>query len=138
MKASLIFAVFILTFSPFGVLACAAPPPLPDRDAREASLILMGYVTGERYPAYEKHVQSAKNPALGLAFDTRYVRVVFTDSIRGKLIPAIEVPVPCDSPLPRIRERVAFVRVNGKDSVISLRASPNYLGQLAHALSSGR
>ena len=57
--------------------------PDPKADARDADNIEVGYVVGDRWPDYEKHLLSGKSGFV--VPDHRIVRVVFTEVLKGRL-----------------------------------------------------
>jgi hypothetical protein len=85
-------------------------------EAQHADAILIGYVTGERYPEYEEHLLRGGSPDTS-PLGRRMIRVVLTEALKG-LVPApLEIAAPCAAPFPEIHERVIVVRRAGRDHV---------------------
>ena len=115
-------AVFLITFylSTGRALACSPPPPAPDYHANGSS-VQVGYIVAERLPDFEIYVLSKNSstkakPSQGMP--RRFVRIAFTEALKGKLSEPREVLVPCAAPFPKMSERVFVSRINGNDYLV--------------------
>jgi hypothetical protein len=100
---------------PIRVHACS-PPPLDESEVRDATAVLVGYVTAERHPQFESLILAGRYPdplessvARALPASDRIVRVAFSSSLHGELRQPVELEVACASPGPRAFDRVVVV-----------------------------
>ena len=119
MKLKAIF-LFILCLLSGRADACSPPPFAADYHATGSS-VQVGYIVAERQPDFETYVisksdSSKPKPARGMP--RRFVRVAFTEALKGKLSAPREVLVACGASSPEIRERVFVVRINGNDYLV--------------------
>ena len=129
------FLAFLTLALPIGhAYACSPPPPRADRDARAES-VQVGFVVGERWPDYETSLLAGGKPPSRR--ERRFVRVVFTEALKGKLSLPREVSVPCSAPFPEIRERVFVVHHPEGDYLIPADF-PDYEKALRAAIADGR
>ncbi len=74
------------------------------------SIVVVGYVAGERFPNYEKRVIEGADPELIEVPEYRQVLVVVKERKSGTSADAIWVSGGCDITSPRVFERVVLVR----------------------------
>ena len=130
-------AAFLITFclSTGQAIACSPPPAVPEYHASGSS-IQVGYIVAERLPDFETYVISKSNstkPKSPRGMPRRFVRVAFTEVLKGKLSGPREVLVPCGAPFPEIRERVFVARINGNDYLVAANF-PGYEKELRSIL----
>ncbi len=116
-------AAFLITFclSTGQAIACDPPPSVPEYHATGSS-IQVGYIVAERRPDFETYVifkSNSKKPKPPQGMPRRFVRVAFTEALKGKLSVPREVPVPCGASFPEIQERVFVARINGNDYLVA-------------------
>ena len=114
--------VFLITFflSSGQAIACSPPPYVPEYHASGSS-IQVGYIVAERLPDFETYVifkSDPSKPKPPRSMPRRFVRVAFTEALKGKLSEPREVSVPCGASFPEIRKRVFVVRINGNDYLV--------------------
>ncbi len=114
------FSLFILCLSSGPAGACSPPPFVADYHATGSS-IQVGYIVAERLPDFETYVLSKSDPSKpkpARGMPRRFVRVAFTEALKGKLSAPREVLVACGASTPAIRKRVFVVRINGNDYLV--------------------
>jgi len=90
--------------------ACDPKPFDPIDHGRDANLAVVGYVVGERFPAFEASVSGGENPPSPTVWGERLVRVAIVDTLKGNPGSIVEAPVACASPFPEMFERVVVVQ----------------------------
>lgn len=95
------------------VLTCAdsapacEPAPVSEATLIDEAILVIGQVTGARYPEYESDVARLGAAAELEPDDARVVRVAVTDALRGSTDRIVEaVAYPCDPARPIVGERV--------------------------------
>ena len=92
--------------------ASACEPKFFDsaNDAAQAEFLVVGFVTGDRYPNFEKQVLAGeKNPEVSI-WHERHVRVAVVERLRGTTQDTIEAPAPCGAPYPGAYARVLVAK----------------------------
>jgi len=105
----LLFVICATVFSSQSV-ACDPKSFDPIDHGRDASLAVVGYVVGERFPAFEASVSGGENPPSLTVWGERLVRVAIVDTLKGNPSSIIEAPVACAAPFPEMFERVVVVQ----------------------------
>jgi len=105
----LLLVICVTLFSTQSV-ACDPKPFDPIDHGRDASLAVVGYVVGERYPDFERSVSGGESPPSLTIWGERLVRVAIVDALKGSPSSIIEAPVACAAPFPVMFERVVVVQ----------------------------
>ena len=102
---SLLLAALCL---PAAAAACEAQS-VPASSIAAAEILLLGQVTGARYPQYEAEVARVGKSAEVSPLEARIVRVYITDALRGTAPQTAEVTsYPCDAMRPIVGDRVVL------------------------------
>lgn len=95
-----------LTLLPAAAIGCEAETFSPETHLADLRFVAVGYVTGERHPAFERQLLAGGPASSAPEFSERVVRVVPAERVAGRFDRTLEVRVPCDAPRPMVRERV--------------------------------
>ena len=90
-------------------LACSPPPFTPEVNAPKADSVLVGYVTGNFFPAYEKSVlETGRGEEMG---GRLYLRIAITETLKGRRTEILETQSGCSNYRPG--DRVVVLREDG-------------------------
>jgi hypothetical protein len=90
-------------------LACSPPPFSPEINTPRADSVLVGYVTGNFYPTYERSVlETGRGEEMG---GRLYLRIAVTETLKGRRTEIVEAQSGCHNFRPG--ERVVVLRENG-------------------------
>ncbi len=91
------------------ILACSPVPFSPEENTTRADSVLVGYVTGNFYPTYEKSVlETGRGEEMG---GRLYLRIAVTETLKGRRTEIVETQSGCHNFRPG--ERVVVLRENG-------------------------
>ena len=90
-------------------LACSPAPFTPEENAPKAESVLVGYVTGNFFPAYEKSVlETGRGEEMG---GRLYLRIAITETLKGRIVKIVETQAGCFNIRPGTR--VVVLREKG-------------------------
>jgi hypothetical protein len=90
--------------------ACSPKSFDPANDAALAEFLVVGWVTGDRHPSFEKQVLAGKENPQASSMWERHLRIAVAETLRGTTADIIEVLAPCGAPFPRAYERVLVTK----------------------------
>ena len=137
MKSTFASLLALSLLAPLAGESVACSPLFHDArdDFTDAQSILVGYVTGNKHIAYEKHLLAGGDPNKGQVGDV-LARVAPTEALKGTMsFQVVEVVTDCMGTAPEVGARVVIVRKGGRDYLIE---SSHYEQELRQVMQSGR
>ena len=99
----------LLYLLPLLGLACNPPPFTPEENAPKAESVLVGYVTGNFFPTYERDVlATGRGEEMG---GRLYLRIAITETLKGRRTEIVETQSGCHNYRPG--ERVVVLLEDG-------------------------